>query len=101
MSRRHLPGKAPSAGPSRRNKRGFEQAKKRAMKKRAASVNRLNEWIRKNPTAPLAMRLKAARAGIEVVSAEDMVGPPPEPKIESGERRTKSGIILPAGVKHD
>ncbi len=91
--------RSPSASPSRKAKRQFEQEKRRALKKRAESVNRLNGWIRKNPTAPLAMRLKAARAGIEVVSAEDMMGSPPEQQVESGERRRESGIIIPAGVK--
>lgn len=92
-----------SASPRRRAKRAVQRAVQRAVRKRNRNVVRMDTWIRRNPNNPMAVKLKAMRSGIQVVQAEDMIGRPRtlKERAGSGERVTRSGLILPPEVKND
>lgn len=84
-----------STSPSRRAKRALMRHVQRDAKKRTRNVAKLETWVRRNPTHPLVVKLRAMRAGLEIPGGKEMTEQPQAPT----ERRTKSGVILPPGVR--
>lgn len=80
-------------------KRRFIRSIQREAKKRARNVSKLSLWIQRHPRDPLAVKLRVMKSGVQVVTAEEMVGG--AEKQVSRENITPSGLVLPPGVVRD
>lgn len=86
-----------SASPGRRMKRYVARSILRESKKRVKNVAKLRHWIERHPRDPLAVKLRAMKAGLQVVTAEDMIED--TKKQVRVENITPSGLVLPPGVE--
>ena len=86
-----------SASPRRRMKRQVAKVIHREAKKRAKNVAKLGRWIQRHPRDPLAIKLRAMKAGLQVVTAEEMAEGIKKQVIR--ENITPSGLVLPPGVE--
>lgn len=86
-----------STSPARRMRRTVDRAVARGRRKRAQAVVKLDRYIREHPRDPLVVRLRALKAGLQVVNTEDMSQD--LARSRSRENRTPSGLVLPPGVR--
>ena len=93
-------GQRRSASPTRETKRNVNRLIKREARRRSREVAKLDSWMRRNPKHPLVVKLRAQKAGLQVVEDKDMGKQPRTLTKEDvwGERRTPAGVILPPGV---
>lgn len=86
-----------STSQTRRMKRFVTRSILRESRKRAKNVAKLRYWINRHPRDPLAIELKAMKAGLQVVTAEEMAEGIKKQVIR--ENITPSGLVLPPGVE--